>query len=116
MSQEADQQFLQQALRLAQRSFGLASPNPNVGALLVDAGGRVVGEGFYTYDGVKHAEVQAIEQAAGKARGATLCDLRRRASAVPACGCARDRVSGPLQRGKVELDQLAGWRQNRQDQ
>lgn len=72
MSQEADQQFLQQALRLAQRSFGLASPNPNVGALLVDAGGNLVGEGFYTYDGVKHAEVKAIEQAGEKARGATL--------------------------------------------
>jgi len=72
MSQEADQQFLQQALQLAQKSFGLASPNPNVGALLVDARGNVVGEGFYTYDGVKHAEVKAIEQAGEKARGATL--------------------------------------------
>jgi len=46
MSQEADQQFLQQALQLARKSFGLATPNPNVGALLVDAGGSVVGEGF----------------------------------------------------------------------
>lgn len=72
MAQEADQQFLQQALQLAQKSFGLASPNPNVGALLVDAHGTVVGEGFYTYDGVKHAEVKAIEQAGEKARGATL--------------------------------------------
>jgi diaminohydroxyphosphoribosylaminopyrimidine deaminase/5-amino-6-(5-phosphoribosylamino)uracil reductase len=72
MSQEADQQFLQQALQLAKKSFGLASPNPNVGALLVDARGSVVGEGFYTYDGVKHAEVKAIEQAGEKARGATL--------------------------------------------
>jgi diaminohydroxyphosphoribosylaminopyrimidine deaminase/5-amino-6-(5-phosphoribosylamino)uracil reductase len=72
MSQEADQQFLQQALRLAKKSFGLATPNPNVGALLVDASGSVVGEGFYTYDGVKHAEVKAIEQAREMARGATL--------------------------------------------
>ena len=72
MSQEADQQFLQQALRLAKRSFGLASPNPHVGALLVDASASVVGEGFYTYEGVKHAEVKAIEQAGEKARGATL--------------------------------------------
>ena len=72
MSQEAEQQFLQQALQLARKSFGLATPNPNVGALLVDASGSVVGEGFYTYNGVKHAEVKAIEQAGGKARGATL--------------------------------------------
>src|SRR5215469_16505119 len=72
MSQEADQQFLEQALQLAKKSFGLASPNPNVGALLLDTSGKVVGEGFYTYDGVKHAEVKAIEQAGEKARGATL--------------------------------------------
>src|SRR5215467_5035824 len=72
MSQETDQQFLQQALQLAKKSFGLATPNPNVGALLVGASGSVVGEGFYTYDGVKHAEVKAIEQAGEKARGATL--------------------------------------------
>ena len=38
----------------------------------MDAGGSVVGEGFYTYDAVKHAEVKAIEQAGEKARGATL--------------------------------------------
>ena len=71
-SLESDLQHLRHALGLAQRSVGLASPNPNVGAVLVDAGGRVVGEGFHTYDGVKHAEVLAIEQAGEKARGATL--------------------------------------------
>ena len=69
---ETDLRHLRGALGLAQRSVGLASPNPNVGAVLVDAGGRVVGEGFHTYDGVKHAEVLAIEQAGEKARGVTL--------------------------------------------
>ena len=59
-------------MELAQKSFGLASPNPNVGALLVDDAGHVVGEGFHTYDGVKHAEVLAIERAGNKARGSTL--------------------------------------------
>src|SRR5260370_16074244 len=38
----------------------------------VDGGGNVVGEGFDTYDGVKRAEVLAIEQAGQKARGSTL--------------------------------------------
>src|SRR6266536_4780766 len=69
---EPDQFFLHRALELAEKSFGLASPNPNVGALLVDADGVVVGEGFHTYDGLKHAEILAIEQAGEKARGATL--------------------------------------------
>src|SRR6266480_165603 len=69
---EPDQFFLHRALELAEKSFGLASPNPNVGALLVDADGVVVGEGFHTYDGLKHAEILAIERAGAKARGATL--------------------------------------------
>jgi diaminohydroxyphosphoribosylaminopyrimidine deaminase / 5-amino-6-(5-phosphoribosylamino)uracil reductase len=71
-SLENDLAFLQRALELARRSFGLASPNPCVGAVLVDASGDVVGEGFHTYEGVKHAEILAIEQAGEKARGATL--------------------------------------------
>ncbi len=69
---ETEQKHLRRALKLAQRSFGLASPNPNVGAVLVDGTGNVVGEGIHTYDGIKHAEILAIEQAGEKARGATL--------------------------------------------
>jgi diaminohydroxyphosphoribosylaminopyrimidine deaminase/5-amino-6-(5-phosphoribosylamino)uracil reductase len=71
-SLENDQQHLRRALQLARKSFGLASPNPNVGAVLVDDAGNVVGEGFHTYDGVKHAEVIAIENAGSNARAATL--------------------------------------------
>jgi diaminohydroxyphosphoribosylaminopyrimidine deaminase/5-amino-6-(5-phosphoribosylamino)uracil reductase len=68
----ADEQFLRSALNLARQGVGLASPNPNVGALIVDAQGSVVGAGVYTYDSVKHAEISAIEQAGEKARGGTL--------------------------------------------
>jgi diaminohydroxyphosphoribosylaminopyrimidine deaminase/5-amino-6-(5-phosphoribosylamino)uracil reductase len=71
-SLETDREFLRRALDLAQKSFGLASPNPNVGALLVNQNGEIVGEGFHTYDGLKHAEVLAIEQGGEQARGATL--------------------------------------------
>jgi diaminohydroxyphosphoribosylaminopyrimidine deaminase/5-amino-6-(5-phosphoribosylamino)uracil reductase len=67
-----DDQFLHRALDLARQGIGLASPNPYVGALIVDARGNVVGTGTYTYDGVKHAEVLALEQAGEKARGGTL--------------------------------------------
>lgn len=69
---ETEQQFLRRALQLARKSIGLASPNPNVGAVLVNDGGEIVGEGFHTYEGIKHAEVLAIEKAGAKARGATL--------------------------------------------
>ena len=69
---ESDQKYLRRAIDLAQKSFGLASPNPNVGAVLVNSSGEVLGEGFHTYDGKKHAEVLALEQSGEKARGATL--------------------------------------------
>ncbi len=67
-----DEQFLHRALDLARQGIGLASPNPYVGAVIVDAQGSIVGTGAYTYDGVKHAEVRALEQAGDKARGGTL--------------------------------------------
>jgi diaminohydroxyphosphoribosylaminopyrimidine deaminase/5-amino-6-(5-phosphoribosylamino)uracil reductase len=67
-----DEQFMQQALELARRGIGLASPNPHVGAVLVSPKGEIVGEGTHTYEGRKHAEVLAIEQAGERARGATL--------------------------------------------
>ena len=69
---EPDHEYLRRAIELAQKSFGLASPNPHVGAVLVDAGGEIVGKGFHTYEGKKHAEVLALEEAGEKARGATL--------------------------------------------
>lgn len=59
------------ALALARRGEALASPNPMVGAVLV-RNGRSVGEGFHTYDGVRHAEIIALEAAGSDARGATL--------------------------------------------
>jgi diaminohydroxyphosphoribosylaminopyrimidine deaminase/5-amino-6-(5-phosphoribosylamino)uracil reductase len=58
-------------LELAARGVGLASPNPMVGAVLV-RDGKIVGEGFHTYDGLLHAEIVALESAGEAARGATL--------------------------------------------
>jgi diaminohydroxyphosphoribosylaminopyrimidine deaminase / 5-amino-6-(5-phosphoribosylamino)uracil reductase len=60
------------ALELARAGIGLASPNPHVGAVVLDASGAVAGEGTHTYAGRKHAEVIALEQAGQRARGGTL--------------------------------------------
>lgn len=38
----------------------------------MDTKGKIIGSGSHTYDGFKHAEILAIEQAGKKARGATL--------------------------------------------
>jgi diaminohydroxyphosphoribosylaminopyrimidine deaminase/5-amino-6-(5-phosphoribosylamino)uracil reductase len=67
-----DEQHMRSALELARAGVGLVSPNPAVGAVVVDASGREVGAGTHTYDGVKHAEVLALEQAGDAARGGTL--------------------------------------------
>src|SRR5258708_14294379 len=67
-----DEQFLHRALDLARQGIGLASPNPYVGAVVVDTKGSIVGTGTHTYDGVKHAEVRALEHAGVTAKGGTL--------------------------------------------
>lgn len=63
--------YLREAIDLARQGRGQVSPNPLVGAVLVREEG-IVGQGFHTYAGVKHAEIQALDQAGEKARGATL--------------------------------------------
>ncbi len=68
----ADEKLVHRALELASQGLGLASPNPYVGAVIADAQGHVVGTGTYTYNGVNHAEVLALEAAGNKARGGTL--------------------------------------------
>src|SRR6266403_1589670 len=63
---------MRRAFDLARAGVGLASPNPAVGAVVVDSSGKKAGEGTHTYDGIKHAEVIALEQAGKRARGGTL--------------------------------------------
>jgi diaminohydroxyphosphoribosylaminopyrimidine deaminase / 5-amino-6-(5-phosphoribosylamino)uracil reductase len=63
--------YMEEALELAARGHARVSPGPCVGAVLV-RDGEIVGRGFYTARGVRHAEVLAIEEAGERARGATL--------------------------------------------
>src|SRR4051812_926671 len=67
-----DEQFLRRALELAREGMSLASPNPYVGAVVVDKDGNVAGSGTHTYEGMKHAEVIALAAAGERARGGTL--------------------------------------------
>ena len=94
----SDAVFMDRALELAARGVALTSPNPMVGAVLV-RDGRIVGEGFHTYQGMCHAEIIAIEAAGEAARGAALyvnlepcCHMGRTGpctKAVIAAGIAR---------------------------
>jgi diaminohydroxyphosphoribosylaminopyrimidine deaminase / 5-amino-6-(5-phosphoribosylamino)uracil reductase len=67
-----DKQHMRRALDLARAGVGLVSPNPAVGAVVVDASGHEVGTGTHTYAGMKHAEVLAFEMAGSRAAGGTL--------------------------------------------
>jgi diaminohydroxyphosphoribosylaminopyrimidine deaminase/5-amino-6-(5-phosphoribosylamino)uracil reductase len=67
----ADEGWMRRALELAQHSVGLASPNPAVGCVLVKDG-VVVGAGRHEYDKKDHAEIVALKNAGGAARGATV--------------------------------------------
>src|SRR5258708_13147715 len=71
-----ERDYMERALFHAARGAGRTSPNPLVGAVVVSAGGVVVGEGFHQGGGEAHGEVHALAEAGARARGATLyCTL-----------------------------------------
>jgi diaminohydroxyphosphoribosylaminopyrimidine deaminase/5-amino-6-(5-phosphoribosylamino)uracil reductase len=59
------------ALRLAGRGLYSTPPNPAVGCVILDAAGRVVGEGWHRRAGEAHAEPLALAAAGAAARGGT---------------------------------------------
>jgi diaminohydroxyphosphoribosylaminopyrimidine deaminase/5-amino-6-(5-phosphoribosylamino)uracil reductase len=71
-SSDADARWMNRALELAARGRYGASPNPMVGAVVVDPAGRVVGEGFHAQCGGPHAEVIALREAGRNAHGGSL--------------------------------------------
>jgi diaminohydroxyphosphoribosylaminopyrimidine deaminase / 5-amino-6-(5-phosphoribosylamino)uracil reductase len=68
---ETDRRMMERALELAKRGVGQVSPGPLVGCVLAGASGEVVGEGFYIFEEVNHAETIALAVAGDKARGGT---------------------------------------------
>ena len=64
-----DQQFMQQALELAQQGEGSVEPNPMVGCVVV-RNSEVVGRGYHQQFGGAHAEVEALRDAGDRAHGA----------------------------------------------
>jgi diaminohydroxyphosphoribosylaminopyrimidine deaminase/5-amino-6-(5-phosphoribosylamino)uracil reductase len=62
---------MRRAIALARRGTALASPGAMVGAVIVK-NDALIGEGFYTWEGVHHAETLALQQAGKAAAGATV--------------------------------------------
>jgi diaminohydroxyphosphoribosylaminopyrimidine deaminase/5-amino-6-(5-phosphoribosylamino)uracil reductase len=71
LSQKADELWMKRALELARKAGEGTRPNPRVGAILVK-GRRIVGAGYHRRAGLPHAEIEAIQQAGVKAKGARL--------------------------------------------
>jgi diaminohydroxyphosphoribosylaminopyrimidine deaminase / 5-amino-6-(5-phosphoribosylamino)uracil reductase len=67
-----DRRFMAEAIALGEEARGQSAPNPNVGCVIVSAGGKVVGRGGTAAGGRPHAEAIALQQAGAKARGATV--------------------------------------------
>ena len=68
---DTDRRMMARALDLAVKGVGLVSPGPLVGCVVVSAAGEIVGEGFYVFEEIKHAETIALNIAGEKARGGT---------------------------------------------
>lgn len=68
---ETDRRLMGRALELAAKGVGQVSPGPLVGCVIASLAGEILGEGFYVYEQLKHAETYALEQAGARARGAT---------------------------------------------
>ena len=68
---DTDCRMMARALELARKGVGQVSPGPLVGCVVVSPAGEIVGEGFYLFEEIKHAETIALEIAGEKARGGT---------------------------------------------
>jgi diaminohydroxyphosphoribosylaminopyrimidine deaminase/5-amino-6-(5-phosphoribosylamino)uracil reductase len=66
-----DTEYMNIAIALAAKGRGQVSPNPMVGAVIVN-NNEVVGQGYHRFAERKHAEIWALEEAGERARGATI--------------------------------------------
>jgi diaminohydroxyphosphoribosylaminopyrimidine deaminase/5-amino-6-(5-phosphoribosylamino)uracil reductase len=66
-----DKKIMQMVLRLALKGEGKVSPNPMVGAVIINDD-KIVGSGYYQRFGGHHAEINALKKAGKRAKGGTL--------------------------------------------
>jgi diaminohydroxyphosphoribosylaminopyrimidine deaminase/5-amino-6-(5-phosphoribosylamino)uracil reductase len=97
---EINAQAHERDVALMRRALGLAAcgpvadANPRVGAVILDQAGAVVGEGFHEGAGTPHAEIMALGQAGGAARGGT--------AVVTLEPCAHTGLTGPCSLALIE--------------
>jgi diaminohydroxyphosphoribosylaminopyrimidine deaminase / 5-amino-6-(5-phosphoribosylamino)uracil reductase len=67
-----DRHWSARALELALQADYRTSPNPMVGAVVLDSSGNLAGEGYHRQAGQLHAEQEALDAAGDRAEGGTL--------------------------------------------
>lgn len=71
MASALERDAMRRAIVLSSFGLGTTSPNPPVGCVILDADGRLVGEGYHERKGEPHAESQALAAADERARDGT---------------------------------------------
>ena len=95
MTTSSDFEPMRRAIQLARQGEGYVEPNPMVGCVLINKG-VVVGEGFHQRYGEAHAEINALESAADKARDAT--------AYVTLEPCSHTGKTGPCVKALIKAD------------
>jgi diaminohydroxyphosphoribosylaminopyrimidine deaminase / 5-amino-6-(5-phosphoribosylamino)uracil reductase len=72
MTGDVDLYWSARALELAREADFRTSPNPMVGAVVLDSLGHLAGEGYHKAKGQPHAEEEALREAGDRARGGTV--------------------------------------------
>jgi len=73
MALKTDEYYMRIAIRVASFGLGSTSPNPPVGAVVVDPNtGEIIAKGYHRAYGLPHAEVEALKKAGDRARGCYL--------------------------------------------
>jgi diaminohydroxyphosphoribosylaminopyrimidine deaminase/5-amino-6-(5-phosphoribosylamino)uracil reductase len=72
MSTQEDEQWISRTIKLALQAKGQTSPNPMVGAVILDKDGIFAAEGYHQKAGSDHAEIVALKKVGSKALGGTL--------------------------------------------
>lgn len=67
----SDETYIKKCIELAKKGKGFVSPNPLVGCVIV-RDEKIIAEGYHQKFGYKHAEIDALDKIAGKAKSATL--------------------------------------------
>ena len=72
VEQYIHKKWMRRAIQLASLGKGYTSPNPMVGAVIINKSGKLISEGFHEKTGAKHAEAMAFSNLKDDPSGGTL--------------------------------------------